>query len=89
MSTTTLLKKTKRKQSAQPKEKRQEKDGIRQLTIEELERLIEPGHLMRNAELSRELIQRNLNRQNAGEYFTESCLSSITITIGNLAEPQS
>ena len=68
MSIATLQEKPQRKQSVMPKTvlpkegQRKQKQAVL-LTVEELDRLTEPGHRKRNSELIRELVERIMSRQ--------------------------
>jgi len=61
MSITALPEKQKRRLSAPPKETQRKQETSIRLTVEEIERLTEPGHRARVSELNRELVLKILN----------------------------
>ena len=68
MSIATLQEKPQRRQSVMPKtvlpeEGRRKQEKAVLLTVEELDRLTEPGHRKRNSELIRELVERIMSKQ--------------------------
>jgi hypothetical protein len=67
MSITKLREKRTRKPSAPPKKATIVPEQIRTLTIEELDRLIEPGHRKRVTELGRELVEMIRQREKAAQ----------------------